>query len=306
MAMREEPIMQFGAFLPTHWSDYGTTPIHVAIEDAAKAAEALGYHGGWSIDVVSREDYQVIEPFVTLASLVHLVPRLTLGIAVLVLPYRNAILVAKQAAALDILSQHRLILGVGIGHMAREFALVGADYASRSPITDEQIEVVQALWREPSASYAGKLHRFDGVSIAPRPPEGGPPIWIGGNTQGAIRRAARYGVGWVPYAMDLDAFRSGVMNLRDLTHDRRCPTIANVFPLRIKKPDEPVSVRSTTPWVKGTFAGGTDAIVGHLDAYRQAGLEYALVVFESEDLDDLLRQMRLFAEDVMPQFSDAG
>lgn len=304
--------MRFGAFLPTYWDDYGTTPIHIAIEEAALAAETLGYEGVWANDKIIHpvmpsgtiENAQVIEPLVTLASLVHLVPRLTLGIAVLVLPYRNAILVAKQAAALDILSHHRFILGVGIGWRAEEFVLMGADFGHRAAITDEAIEVMRTLWREPSASHAGQFHHFDDVSLAPHPPEGGPPIWIGGNTSGPIRRAARYGDGWLPFALDLDDFRSGVTMLRDLTEGRRCPTIADELMLRIERSDEPVPVRSTAPWVEGRFAGNKDAIAQYLDAYRQAGLEYALVGFESEDLNDLLRQMRLFAEEVMPQFAN--
>ena len=179
--------MRCHAFLPTYWDNYGATTIDVAIAEAAIAAAALGYKGVWTNDAVIRPvtetvGAQVIEPFVTLASLVHLVPRLTLGTAVLVLPQRHPILVAKQAAALDLLSGHRLILGVGIGHQAEEFALLGADFAHRAGVTDEAIEVMQALWREPVASYHGRFHQFDQVSMAPHPPAGGPPIWIGGNS----------------------------------------------------------------------------------------------------------------------------
>lgn len=75
---------------------------------------------------------------------------------------------------------------------------------------------------------------------------------------------------------------------------------------RIEKSDEPSIVRSTTPWMPESIAGSPETIAEYLDAYRQAGLDYALCAFESEDLDDLLRQMRLFAEEVMPQFADAG
>src|SRR5829696_7480825 len=116
--------MRFGAFLPTYWDDYGSTPIHVAINEAALAAEALGYEGVWANDEVihlAAESGQVVEPLVTQASLVHLVPRLTLGTAVLVLPQRHPVLVAKQAGALHLLSGGRLVLGVGIGWRAAEF-----------------------------------------------------------------------------------------------------------------------------------------------------------------------------------------
>jgi probable F420-dependent oxidoreductase len=305
--------MRFGAFLPTYWDDYRSSPIHVAINGAALAAEALGYDGVWANDLVVNpaaavrgtvEGGQVIEPLVTLASLVHLVPRLKLGTAVLVLPQRHPVLVAKQAAALHLLSEGRLVLGVGTGWRAAEFALLGADFANRAATTDEVIEILQALWREPVASYHGRFYRFDAARLEPRPPEGAPPIWVAGNAPGGIRRAAQYGSGWLPYCMDLAAFRAGVATLRDLTRGRGCPTIANLFYLRIEKPDEPAVVPSTSPWVEGRFAGSADAVAEHLERYRQAGLEYALCTFESEDLDDLLRQMRIFAEHVVPRFAD--
>jgi Luciferase-like monooxygenase len=155
--------------------------------------------------------------------------------------------------------------------------------------TDEAIEVLQALWREPIASYHGRFYRFDAASMEPRPPEGAPPIWVAGNAPGGIRRAAQYGSGWLPYCMDLAAFRAGVATLRDLTRGRGGPTIDNMFYVRIEKPAEPAVVPSTSPWVEGRFAGSADAVAKHLERYRQAGLAYALCGFESEGLDDLLR-----------------
>ena len=195
---------------------------------------------------------------------------------------------------------------MGIGHRAAEVALLAADSARRAAATAEAIVVLPTMWREPVASYHGRFHHFEAVSVAPHPPDGGPPIWIGGNTTGAIRRAARYGSGWLPFVIELDAFRFGAAALRELTRERQSPTIANVFYFRIEKADEPAVVRSTTPALPESFAGSPDAVARHLDEYRRAGLEYALCAFESEDLDDLLRQMRIFAERVVPRFPDAG
>jgi len=307
--------MRFGAYLPTYWDDYGTTSIHVAIEEAATAAEALGYDAVWANDNLIRpaaegrgaiEGAQVVEPLVTLATLVHLVPRVKLGTAVVVLPQRNPILVAKQAAALHLLSQQRLILGVGIGWRPEEFALLGADFVHRGAAADEAIELMRALWRGPAASYHGRFHHLDAATMLPLPPDGGPPIWVGGHTPGAIRRAATYGSGWMPFVMDLETFRSSVETLRGLALGRRCPTVAKMFYLRLERPDEPAAVQSTTPWVPERVAGSADAVSDHLERYRRAGLEYALCLFESEDLDDLLRQLRLFAERVAPRFSDGA
>jgi hypothetical protein len=132
--------MQFGAHLPTYGDDYGPIPVRTAIAEAATAAEALGYASVWTCDRVldpaaGGRPMPAIEPLMTLASLVHLVPRLSLGTAVLVLPQRNALLVAKQAAALDQRSEGRFIRGVGIGWRAAEFRLLGADFARRGATT---------------------------------------------------------------------------------------------------------------------------------------------------------------------------
>src|SRR5690606_1814876 len=136
--------MQFGAHLPSYWDDYGTSNVRTAIEEAAKVAEALGYDALWANDNVintmaSSFANQVIEPLITLATLVHRVPRIKLGTSVLVLPRRNTILVAKQVAALDLLSEGRLILGIGVGPREEGFKLLGADFARRAAVTDEAI-----------------------------------------------------------------------------------------------------------------------------------------------------------------------
>ncbi len=152
--------MQFGVHLPSFWNDYGTSNVRAAVEETARAADALGFASVWANDVVIRSSdirfcESVIEPLVTLASLIHLTPRLHLGLAVLILPQRNAIVVAKQAAALDLLSQGRVILGVGTGKVKAEFEFLGADFAHRGAITDEAITLLRTLWRESKVSFQG-------------------------------------------------------------------------------------------------------------------------------------------------------
>jgi probable F420-dependent oxidoreductase len=313
--------LRFHAYLPTYWDHYGSESMDSAIVTAAKAAAELGYEGVWANDVlvhpagasVSDKSQQLIEPLVTLASLLHLVPGLTLGTAVVVLPIRDPILVAKQATALHVLSGGRCVLGIGIGWREPEFEVLGADFKQRAAVTDEAIEVMQTLWREPVASYHGRFFDFDEVAQQPRPQGGGPPIWVGGNSPGAIRRTARYGRGWLAFVndgdrfiSDLEGFRSQVAVLRELTIGRQCPSIANMFYLRLERQDEPKAVRSTTPWAPGAFAGSADAVAEHLRGYGDAGLDDALMLFESESVDDLLRQMEVFAERVAPRFASAG
>jgi probable F420-dependent oxidoreductase len=307
--------MQFGAHLPTYWNDYGTSNMRSAIEEGAKAAEALGYDAVWANDSVMVpvgfryqgqvvDNFGVIEPLITLASLVHLVPRIKLGTHVLVLPQRDAIIVAKQVAALDLLSESRLIFGVGVGWRAEEFKLLNADFERRGAVADEAIEVMRTLWRDPVASFHGQFYDFSDALFLPKPAGDGPPLWVGGNTAAAIHRAARIGDAWIPWGPKLDEFKAGVASLRELTAGRRCPMIAATLNLRIDNPGKPTGPTKSDQ-IPITCPGSPDAIVQYLDQYRQAGLEYALCGFNAESLDDLLRQMRIFAEQVAPQFAEA-
>jgi probable F420-dependent oxidoreductase len=313
-------MMQFGAHLPSYWDDYGSSNVRIAVEEAAKAAETLGYDSVWANDMVINTSAslakigatgQIIEPLITLASLVHLVPRLKLGTSVLVLPQRNAMLVAKQVSALDLLSEGRFILGVGVGWRAEEFKLLGADFAHRAAITDEAIEVMQTLWREPVASFHGQFHRFDDAVMLPKPAHrNGPPIWVGGNTDASIRRAAihraaKYGRAWIPYIQDLESFQSGVALLRDLTKGQQGPMVGGYFNLRIEKPGQRVTVQTQSRWAAISIGGSPDTIAQTIEQFRQSGLEYAICLFESENVDDYLRQMRVFAEQIAPHFAEA-
>lgn len=313
--------MRLHAFLPTWWDDYGSESVDAAIVTAAKAAAELGYAGVWANDrLLNSSDERglqaapIVEPLITLASLVHVVPSLSLGTAVVVLPCRDPILVAKQATALHALSGGRLILGVGIGHRPAEFAALGRSFSRRAQAAEEAIEVIQTLWKEPdNSSYHGQFSDFHSVAQKPPPPGGGPPIWVGGNSPGAIDRAARLGSGWLPFVndgdpfiSDLEGFRSQVALLRELSAGRQRPTVANMFYLRLERPDEPKTVRSTTPGMPAAFTGNADAIAQHIGGYRDAGLDDAILIFESESVSDLLRQMEAFAERVAPRFARAG
>ena len=285
--------MQIGLQLPTYWQDYGTSDVRTAVVEAAQAAEALGYASVWCNDhVIAGPDQpgmgHILEPLITLASLIHLTPRLTLGTSVLVLPQRNAIVVAKQVAALDVLSGGRCVLGVGVGWNAPEFAMLNADFDRRGAVGDEAIEVLRTLWREPAASYAGEVYQMEEAVFFPKPLHGTVPIWIGGNTPPAIRRAARYGDAWSPYGIGLEDYRAGVALLQAEMQGRPLPLLAAHLMLDLGSAQ------------RGHVHGTPEQVVQVLRQYQQAGLSYLVCGFEADDLDDFLGQVRLFAEEVMP------
>jgi probable F420-dependent oxidoreductase len=280
------------------------------VEDVARAAEALGFASVWANDTVINSPASsyaegVIEPFVTLASLIHLVPRLHLGVSTLVLPQRNAIIVAKQAATLDLLSEGRFILGVGVGHREDEFAFLGADFAHRGAITDESIALLRTLWREPRVQFQGATYSLTDAIFEPKPLRGDLPIWVGGKSAAAVRRAARLGEAWLPWNIGLDAFRAGVATIQAHAPRGRRPLIAGWFGFRVDEAgkqtpvDDPVLARFIS------IAGTPETIVDQLEDYRQAGLEYAVCAFAGERVDTMVHQMQVFAEQVMPPFVGA-
>jgi probable F420-dependent oxidoreductase len=148
-------------------------------------------------EIAMSPGMQWLDPLVTLSVIAGATERIRLGTSVLVLPYRNPVNLAAEAAALDVLSDSRFILGVGAGWMREEFATLGLDPAERGARTDEYIQVLRTLWTQDPANFNGRFVDFDGVVLATNPrTEGGPPIWVGGNNDAGLRRALSHGDGW--------------------------------------------------------------------------------------------------------------
>jgi probable F420-dependent oxidoreductase len=137
------------------------------------------------------------EPLTLLAHIAGVTDRLGLATSVLILPQRQTALVAKQCVEVDLLSAGRFRLGVGIGWNKIEYQALGVDFRERGQRIDEQIEVLKALWAEPVVSYKGRWHNIDRAGLNPLPTKRRIPIWIGGTSDAAVRRAARFGDGWV-------------------------------------------------------------------------------------------------------------
>lgn len=184
-----------------------------AVRAYAQAVEAMGYgfiHGGehvLGVDTTNRPDwtgpYDVHnvwrEPFALHGFLAACTSRVTLGTSVLVLPLRQTALVAKQAAEVDVLSNGRFRLGIGVGWNEVEFEAMGMDVHTRGRRMEEQIEVLRALWIQETVSFQGKWHTISEAGINPLPVQRPIPIWFGGGSvDTALKRIARLGDGWIP------------------------------------------------------------------------------------------------------------
>ncbi|NIP13517.1 MAG: TIGR03619 family F420-dependent LLM class oxidoreductase [Pseudomonadales bacterium] len=162
-------------------------------------------HVCWPADIVSKYPYTDdgsfpaspemgwLDPIGTLLFIAGCTDRVRLGTTVLILPYRPPVATAKQLATLDVVSNGRLILGVGIGWMAEEAAVLGMPWDHRGRRSDEQLEIFQRLFTEPEPSFQGEFYRFPKVGFEPKPVQQPVPVWVGGSTTAAFRRVARFG-----------------------------------------------------------------------------------------------------------------
>ena len=202
--------MKLGITLPL-------TDIHgdpATVRDFAQAAEALGYHHLGAPDHVlgvnaeSRPDWGARntsqdffhDPFVMFGFLGACTKSIEFSTQVLILAQRQAVLVAKQAASLDVLSGGRFRLGVGIGWNPVEFVGLNENFANRGKRSAEQVEVMQALWAEPHVTFKGQWHTIDDAGINPLPTRRKVPVWFGGHEDVVLRRIAKWGDGWIMLA----------------------------------------------------------------------------------------------------------
>ena len=202
--------MQLGANLPL-W-DIGGDP-HV-VRDFSQAAEDMGFDFLGAADHVigvnadSRPDWGerntsadlFHDPFVLFGYLSACTRAIGFSTQVLILAQRQAALVAKQAACLDVLSGGRFRLGVGVGWNPDEFVALNENFSDRGRRSEEQVQFMQALWAEPHVSFDGKWHKINDAGINPLPGGGKIPLWFGGHVDETLRRTAKWGDGWIMLA----------------------------------------------------------------------------------------------------------
>ncbi|HZW03364.1 MAG TPA: LLM class flavin-dependent oxidoreductase, partial [Anaerolineaceae bacterium] len=203
--------MKFGVVLPSYGPQSGRSPI----VDTALAAERLGFDSAWATDHLALPESDserfghIYESLITLSYLAASTLTLRLGTSALVLPQRNPVEVAKQAATLDVLSGGRVILAAGIGWSEGEYHNLGHDFHNRGKRMDEALRVLRTLWRgQRTASFKGQYYNFEKVVFSPGPIQsGGPELWVGGNSRAALRRAAYLADGWHPNARGVETLQ---------------------------------------------------------------------------------------------------
>ncbi|WP_190344468.1 TIGR03619 family F420-dependent LLM class oxidoreductase [Streptomyces venezuelae] len=241
------------------------------------------------------------DPVATLSFLAGVTERVRLLSHVAIVALRHPLISAKQYATLDHLSGGRLILGVGAGHVQEEFEVLGVDFERRGAVLDEVLDALRvALGPEEFPAFEGEFHRFEGLGQLPRPVQQRIPVWVGGSSPAAVRRAAVRGDGWLPQGDPRDRLPGRIARIREL---REAAGITD--PIEIGAITEALYV-GEPGWDTGrrTLAGKGEALAESLREYRALGVDQIQVRFRSRNRAELCDQITAFGAEVAPHLND--
>jgi probable F420-dependent oxidoreductase len=264
-----------------------------AVRDYAVAAEEAGFDhllvydhvvgadperpGGWRGPYTHQHQFH--EPFVLFGFLGGITTRLELVTGILISPQRQTVLIAKQAAAVDVLTGGRLRLGVGVGWNAVEYEALGENFHNRGRRMEEQVQVLRLLWTQPLVTFTGKWHSIPAAGVNPMPVQRPIPIWMGGTSDIVMRRIARLADGWFPQMRPDDEGRATLERLREyIIEAGREPSAVGIEGrLNAAKATPDEWAETTAKWRElgathvsfNTMGAGFTSTQQHIDAIRQ-------------------------------------
>ena len=292
--------MEYGLGLPNFLAGASAE----GIEAAAEVAERLGYTTVWTTDHVlvnheSAGEYgRIFDAILTLAHVAGRTSKVRLGTSVLVVPQRQAVVLAKELATLDVLSRGRLSVGVGVGWSPEEYANLGAAdrYHVRGAYLDETIRLWRHLWSGSTGPFEGRFHGFTDFVFEPLPVQsGGPPILVGGRSEAAYRRAGTLGDGYhfstvPPSAL---AERLGIVRAAAESSGRSMPPVSGRVTVTFDASEFPAGVA----WAS---IGSPEAIAADMRAYAAAGVSHAALILRETDPARYVAAAERFAREVIP------
>ncbi len=311
--------MEFGLHLPA-------SSANVKAEDLvrfAQQAEALGFYCLTVADhVIVPQDISVpypytvdgkypgtgyhLETLVTIGYLAGATRRIRFVTSVMILPYRNPIITAKMLASLDVLSNGRVIVGAGVGWMKEEFETLRTEpFPERGRVTDEYIAAFRELWTSEQPSFSGKYCNFSNIIFLPKPVQKPAiPIWIGGHSKQAIRRAARLGDGWHP----IGGVPTIPLEPQDVAADR---ALLREYAEKAGRDPQKIPIalkgslfdreKQITPGQRRRFIGDAEEIASDIRAYREVGVDTMIFDVRRPTIAETLERMEWMARDVFPR-----
>ncbi len=255
-----------------------------------------------------------MEQLTVLAFLAGQTKTIRLGTSVMIVPHRNPVVTAKALATLDVLSQGRVIVGVGVGWMQEEFEALGLPpFQERGAVTNEYIRAFKELWTSDNPSFQGEYCSFSNISFLPKPVQKPhPPIWVGGESRPAIRRAAQLGNGWYPIGSnpqfpmgEPEALAAGMRRLSRQAEQagRSMSDIDIIYRTHQYELVPEGGAPSFSPSEeRKLFTGHAEEIAGDIRRYEEMGVSHMTVDFirRSKSIDDIRRQMESLATKVWP------
>ncbi len=293
--------MKIGITVPNNW---GVQDVRDVVT-LGQQAEQLGFDSIWTMDhllnigfVRDRLDNKpYFHPLGILSFLAAKTTTITLGTSVMVLPYHNPIELAKYSATLDQLSGGRFILGVGAGGTREESDALGLDFHRRGAIANEMMRVMRELWTSDMPAFSGANWRFDNLRFSPKPVQRPLPMWVGGASPGAMKRAATLGDGWHPNGLSPENYRAGAEQIKAMAASAGRDPDQIYLSVRVNiRLNPPADV---TP---SRFDGSSGDMVNALGDYARVGVEHVVLAPDSGDPALVLDKMEHIARDVIPSF----
>jgi probable F420-dependent oxidoreductase len=287
----------------------GYSPALLAADGMRKvvgAAEAAGFdsiafteHPAPSQKWMAGGGHESFDPLTALALCAGVTSTILLQTYLLVLPYRNPFLAAKQAATLEVLSGGRLILSVGTGYLRSEFLALGVEFEERNALFDEALEVIRRSWSEDDVVYEGLHFKALGQTQRPRPPEPGPTIWIGGNGKIARQRAARHGDGWTPLLIAPEMAKTTRTAPLQTTSDL-ARAVEDLRELASAEGRDGALLDVQVEWRESSsIAAKPDHILGRVEELTDAGATFMVVDPPGDDLAHTAELIAAYGESVI-------
>ncbi len=315
--------MRYGFYLPTR----GRTATPEALDDMLRRGEALGFHSTMIADhvvfpstVTSKYPYTVsgafpgqgdaLEQLTLMAFVAARTRTLRLVTSVMILPYRNPVLTAKELATIDVLSSGRVTVGVGVGWLREEFEALGAPpFERRGAASDEYLRIFKTLWTECPASFSGEFYSFRDVQCLPQPiQQPHPPIWVGGHSRPAIRRVVAHGDGWHPVGAnaavplrprELEASLAELRQLADKA-GRDPGTITISFKAPVYDRSHGSRPALGPDGERLPFSGSSEQIAEDIATYGRLGVSELIFDFRTDGVAETVDRMEYFAKDIRP------
>lgn len=291
------------------------------VYEFAEKAEEWGLDSLWSGDHIVMHS-PILECLTVLSLFAARTQKIRLGTAILLLPLRNPAVVAKAVATLDFLSQGRVTLGIGVGgEIRQEWEACGVRPEERGRRADEGIEILRKLWTQSGASHQGRFWQFQNITMEPKPVQKPcPPIWIGGRSEAALKRAARVGDGWVSYMVTPDRFKDSLTKIlaqaQEPGRDMSSFTTAHllfIYGSADRDQARQTAVLNLTKRYNQPFDtlvdryaayGRPEDCIKTIEAFVAAGVRH--IIFSPLcDASELLSQLQFYAREIVPHFRAA-